>query len=184
MTKRTVYFIRHGESTDNRDGLVGGAESDSLLTEEGKQQAKDTARELQGIQFDLVVISPLSRVRQTADIIMRELNLALPVVVKQEFIEKYVGEFAGQPYPLYKAFKLTGGTSGESEIEMQDRVRSGLEWLKQQPFTNALVVSHSATIANVRTIIENLPLSQLASVPRLKNGEIYKIFADDIPPLK
>ncbi len=37
---KTIYFVRHGETQANVDGLIAGGEFESQLTENGINQAK------------------------------------------------------------------------------------------------------------------------------------------------
>lgn len=60
---KTVYFVRHGECVANTKGVIAGLGDDSPLTELGRSQAKETAQNLKGISFDLVISSPMSLVR-------------------------------------------------------------------------------------------------------------------------
>lgn len=63
---------------------------------------------------------------------------------------------------------------------MQNRVRQGLEWLRQQDFTNALVVTHNGTVRMIRTVLENLPAKDFAQIPQLGNGEYHNVDLDEI----
>lgn len=172
---KTVYFVRHGECIANVKGVIAGKGDDSPLTELGKTQAKETAQNLTGISFDLIVTSPMSRTTETTNIITEELGLKGGVISRPEFSEKDVGEFTGKPKEEYFAFEAAGGESGESTADMQDRVRQGLEWLKTQDFENALVVTHNGTVRMIRTVLENLPAKDFAKIQQLSNGEYLKV---------
>lgn len=71
---RTLYLIRHGvyDEEDPRDPDVGRA-----LTPEGEEQARLTGKRLAalGIRFDALHGSTMTRARQTAEIIGRELGM-------------------------------------------------------------------------------------------------------------
>lgn len=174
--EKNIYFIRHGECQANVDGVIAGASDDSPLTDFGRQQAKEAAYELKDITFDLIISSPLQRALDTAKIIAKELNIDTDeIIVSKEFIEKDVGPFTGKPKAEYYAFEKSGGETGETTIEMQDRVRQGLEWLRQQTFKNALVVTHNGTVRMARTVFENMPAKNFANMPQLSNGEYHKV---------
>ena len=72
----TLYLVRHGETEWNKTGIVMG-QSDSPLTEAGLEQAKTTARELKGVNFDAIFSSDLHRAHKTAEIIKLERELAI-----------------------------------------------------------------------------------------------------------
>jgi len=65
------YFVRHGESEGNRDGVIQGR-LPSLLTEKGRRQAREAGAWFKDNPPDLVLTSPLTRARETADIIAAE----------------------------------------------------------------------------------------------------------------
>jgi len=58
-----IYFVRHGESEANLKGVFAGQQENSILSEKGKIQAKETANKikLEGIKIDLIISSPLKR---------------------------------------------------------------------------------------------------------------------------
>lgn len=172
---KTVYFVRHGECVANVMGVIAGRGDNSPLTELGRKQAKETAQNLKGIDFDLIISSPMSRAVGTATIITQELSIKSDIITRPEFSEKDVGDFTGKTKEEYFAFEAAGGEAGETTSEMQKRVRKGLDWLRQQNFANALVVTHNGTIRMIRTVLENLPAKDFAKIEQLGNGEYYKI---------
>ena len=73
-----VYFIRHGETDWNRQGLIQGW-TDTPLNDTGHRQARAVAQALldvPGLSPDWnFVVSPLRRVRQTMAHVVDELHL-------------------------------------------------------------------------------------------------------------
>ena len=68
MPPKSVFCIRHGESTFNasfRETGVDPLHFDAPLTEAGRQQAREAREQLRGIPFELVVTSPFTRALQT-----------------------------------------------------------------------------------------------------------------------
>ena len=65
-----IYFIRHGQTETNKEHKLQGR-SDIPLNETGREQAASAAAwfRSQGITFDLVYSSPLTRAKDTAGII-------------------------------------------------------------------------------------------------------------------
>ena len=64
-TSKTLYLIRHGQSLANRDYDESSAYQDAGLTEQGIAQARALQKELEELQLELVVVSPLTRALQT-----------------------------------------------------------------------------------------------------------------------
>ncbi len=71
-----LYLVRHGETQWNKEGRIQG-HSDIPLNEYGKYLAKETARGLSRIPFDLAYTSPLIRAKETAEIILEGRNIKI-----------------------------------------------------------------------------------------------------------
>lgn len=87
-----LFTVRHGLTELNRDKRVGGR-YDAPLIEEGRRQAREANGSLNGIPFDVVISSPLSRALETAEIIAgvrRE-----DIVVEDGCTERSFGEMEG-----------------------------------------------------------------------------------------
>lgn len=70
MAEIELYLIRHGLAGER--GTFAN-DDERPLTEEGKKKTRQVAKRLQelGLQFDLMLTSPLVRAQQTADILMK-----------------------------------------------------------------------------------------------------------------
>lgn len=64
LQKKTVYFVRHGQSNDNAAAVMQSVHSP--LSDLGKIQAGQIADRLAEIPFDTLIASPLKRTKQTA----------------------------------------------------------------------------------------------------------------------
>lgn len=101
-----IYLVRHGQTLQNRAGLLQGR-SDFPLNEMGREQARRVGaffRE-QGVRFDAVYTSPLRRAVQTAALIAGE---TVPLRVDERLIEMDYGPYEGMdlraPAPEVLAF--------------------------------------------------------------------------------
>lgn len=95
------YIVRHGETEWNTKGLLQG-HNDSPLTKRGEEQARETAKILQNIKFDLAFSSDLLRAKRTIEIIALEKKLA--VETTKLLRERNFGKYEGQPYAALKTF--------------------------------------------------------------------------------
>jgi broad specificity phosphatase PhoE len=87
-------FVRHGQSQANAAGRV--AKPDSLLTETGLQQARETGYKLRGMGIKTIVCSPFPRAQQTAETIAAELGIDIAhIVVIDELHERRMGKLEG-----------------------------------------------------------------------------------------
>ncbi|MEY2984379.1 MAG: hypothetical protein RLZZ568_996 [Cyanobacteriota bacterium] len=66
-----LYFIRHGIAAERRADLPDG---DRRLTAKGSEKTRRVAQRLQkiGIEFDLILSSPLTRAQQTAQLFIEQ----------------------------------------------------------------------------------------------------------------
>jgi phosphohistidine phosphatase len=95
-----VYLVRHGIAVER----IGGAilnDSQRPLTDEGKQETKHVAQGLKklGIGADLVVTSPLTRAKQTGEIIKDVLGCQEDLKITDSLAP------AGNASDLYKFMK-------------------------------------------------------------------------------
>ena len=87
-TTYSIVFVRHGESEGNVKQFFQG-QVDYPLTDLGRNQAKLLSQKWiqDGIQFDQVISSPLSRAFETAQILSTALKIPLrsdsPYLVRQ-----------------------------------------------------------------------------------------------------
>ncbi len=146
-------FLRHGESVGNAESRWQG-QSDYPLTEKGKAQAHALAKRLksEGAKFDLAISSPLTRAKETAEIIASALN------VKVEFdpiwLERNIGEMEGltadevhkKPRPSYVTPYDSVGGDGEGDWELYLRAGQALHALLHRPPGSYLIVSHGGLL--------------------------------------
>ena len=71
-----IYIIRHGETVWNKSRLLQ-VSRDIPLCEAGINIAKERAKELENIDFDVIYSSPLSRAYETACIIRGDRNIEI-----------------------------------------------------------------------------------------------------------
>ena len=77
MGRKIIYFVRHGESEFNAEGIRQGPEGS--LTSRGKEQALETAKKFPKHKGKPQVIfaSPYQRTKETAEIIAKELGMKI-----------------------------------------------------------------------------------------------------------
>ena len=89
----TLAFIRHGQTDWNLNKQLQGS-SDIPLNDTGRAQARDAVATLEGVDWEVIVSSPLSRARETAAIIAAGLQIELGPAY-DELIERAYGEGEG-----------------------------------------------------------------------------------------
>jgi broad specificity phosphatase PhoE len=147
-----LILVRHGESHANRHRIF--AEDHTPLTDLGRKQALEVASRIASrFRPVAVVSSPLARAHQTAEIISRELGLAVEIVLGLE--ESDFGFLKGQSYEVYHRHIQQDPTfdknamwrwvpeGGESTEQAGRRVVPVLEQLAaRHPEDEILVVCH------------------------------------------
>lgn len=89
----TIYLVRHGESEANAANIRG---TDTPLTKKGREQAVDFAKKFKIGYFDAIFSSPLSRAKETAEIIAMEHKLT--IATKEALKERHSGILEGKKY--------------------------------------------------------------------------------------
>lgn len=161
MDSRNKYFIitllRHGESVGNAESRWQG-QAEFPLTERGRAQARALAErwKKEKMHFDFVISSPLSRAKETAEIIASALNLNIEF--EELWLERHNGQFSGltaqevqdnfdQP-DFYTPYDSVGG-DGEGDWELFLRAGQALHNLLKREPARYLIVSHGGLLNQV-----------------------------------
>lgn len=96
----TIYLVRHGETDNNKQGIIQGAKVDAPLNSTGIKQAKAAAQKLKAVPFAAAFSSQAVRARKTAEIISLEHKLA---VTSQHLLrERGFGKLEGKSETIYQ----------------------------------------------------------------------------------
>ncbi len=149
----TVCWVRHGETDWNREGRLQGQE-DVPLNEHGRMQAAQCARHVAAMPWDAMVASPLSRARDTAEVIAREAGLS-PLPLWPDLMERHYGDGEGLTIAERRRRFPDGVIPGvESDAAFGRRIEAALARLAQDySGQRVLVVAHGGTINGVLGIV-------------------------------
>ena len=89
------FYVRHGQTDWNLARKMQGGQTERPLNETGIQQAEETRKILEGKEFDIVIVSPMKRAIQTAEIILDNRNV--PIITEERLRERKLGELEGNP---------------------------------------------------------------------------------------
>jgi broad specificity phosphatase PhoE len=203
-----LWLVRHGESMGNladAEAHASGAgrleldvrDPDVDLSDTGRAQARALGRHLAGLREDerptVVLSSPFTRARRTAELAVEELGL--PVRLDERLRERDFGAFDGmtgagirEQYPeearrrqlLGKFYYRPPG--GESWADVALRIRTVLA--TEAPVLDgerALLVAHQAVIMVTRYVLEGLDEQQLMELDRheqVANASLTRYDAD------
>lgn len=170
MTETILGLLRHGQTDWNIDLRLQGS-TDIPLNETGKAQAVAAAEVLQPEDWDVVIASPLSRARDTAEIVANKLGMR--VVIVPELIERSFGTAEGLDHAswrkLYESHVPIEGL--ESLEDLRARTNLLLDLIANEySGQRVLAVSHGAFIRKVLTIITSGELPREGE--RLSNASL------------
>lgn len=189
-----MYLIRHGETEFNVEGKFQG-QSDSPLTEDGKDQIYQVARMLKmelgdDIHNWEIISSPLGRAMDSTKILCETLAYDLNKVQTDERLaEVSVGDWAGLYIEDIKAQwpRLLEGTNhynwyfnslgGERYADVEGRVKAFLESVKDKE--KLIVVAHGVTSRIIRGLYQNLDKDEALSL-EVAHETFFKLADGDV----
>lgn len=161
MTKTTVGLLRHGQTDWNIDFRLQGI-TDIPLNHTGLTQAAVAATLLNASDWDFIATSPLTRARQTAEIVAGALQIR-EVAIEELLLERSFGEAEGLTHEEWKREFPDGmPPGGESLQVLRERANSLLaQLLEVYRGTRVLTISHGALIRKLVSIVSagELPLA-------------------------
>lgn len=152
-----LLLVRHGETEWNRNGQFQG-QIDIPLNDNGRQQGNKAAEFLKEVKIDFAVTSPMSRPKETAELILKH-HQNLELQLEDEFKEISHGLWEGQyepeiekSYPgLLSQWKTQPETvqmpEGENLEQVWSRVTAAWKKIVQsysKQSVTVLVVAHDA----------------------------------------
>lgn len=146
-----LYLVRHGQTDLNKKHIIQGI-TNAKLNDTGINQANNLKQEIDKLDIDLVISSPLVRTKETTNIILNNRNI--PIIYDDRIIERYAGDLEGKRDELYdhlKAWNYKLNTDLNANIEkvrdLLTRAELFLNDIKDKyPNKNILIVSHEAII--------------------------------------
>lgn len=169
-----LYITRHGETTWNVENKVCGR-PDVELTERGREQARELAEKVKGKGITRMLVSPLKRARETAQ--LANTYIQVPMEIEERLIEHSFGEMEGvqRSDPGFQAAKrniTTRFPGGESVLEVAHRIYSLLDEIPEKyPDETILLVCHGAVSRVVHTYFNDLEVNEFGKFS-LENCEL------------
>lgn len=170
-----IYITRHGATKWNSENRMQGWQ-DSDLTEKGIENAKKLGESLYDIDFDYIYCSPLGRAFDTAKYIRGNKNTE---IIKIEDLkemgfgiwegmdhEKVKELYPTQQFNFWNKPHLYEPEEGESFDELIQRVKKALyDIIDNSTGENILIVTHTAVIKAIYSIIKNYSIEDFWSKP-------------------
>ncbi len=164
MARKLFYMVRHGESLLNAEHIRQG--SDGSLSEKGKEQAIATGQRLARIHFDVMLVSPYQRTLETAELIAQYVKIKKPQELVDLLIERrnpseIVNKSSEDPHVaeivniIDKSYHADDYRYSDEEnfLDMKERAKRLLVYLRERPESKILVVTHSIFLKMVVAFI-------------------------------
>ncbi|MFH1894294.1 MAG: class I tRNA ligase family protein [Patescibacteria group bacterium] len=202
FSQNKYFVLRHGEYPGNVNKIANcwPEKTPLFLTKKGKGQIKRAAGKLKKEKIDLIFSSDLSRTKQTAEIVAKELGLT--VKFDKRLREENVGIFNGKPVKEFGRYidpekKLSplefyGGLfksappESEDYVDIEKRMFSFIKNAdKKYPGKNILIVSHERPITLLEKILSGQSLEEFVDVlvrkKDIKLGEVRELEFTKLP---
>jgi uncharacterized phosphatase len=177
MTNSTLGLLRHGQTDWNIDLRLQGT-TDIAMNQVGIEQVQNAAKHLDG-GWDLILSSPLSRARQTAEIVAEQIGIE-SVVIEPLLLERAFGIGEGLTYAEWgeKFAKLDDIPGAESRSNVESRARELLGHIEQNyAGAKVLAVSHGALI---RFVLSEVTAGAVPPAgERLQNASLHILHHGD-----
>ncbi len=169
----SFYFLRHGKTQANLDGLMCGGSWDIPLCDEGIQQATLISLAASKLLPRPVSIfsSPMIRAQKTAEIVAA--SYELPISIINDLREWEMGEWDRTPFEKVKDAFLGDGEppKGETRVIFRNRILNAIQacaHLGEPP----LIVSHGGVA---------LMLQEILSIPRTRVENCHILYFSSQP---
>ena len=177
MTNSTLGLLRHGQTDWNIDLRLQGT-TDIAMNQVGIEQVQNAAKHLDG-GWDLILSSPLSRARQTAEIVAEKIGIE-SIMIEPLLLERAFGIGEGLTYAEWgeKFAKLDDIPGAESRSDVERRARELLGHIEQNyAGAKVLAVSHGALIRFVLSEVTSGAVPPAGE--RLQNASLHILHHGD-----
>lgn len=181
--QREITMVRHGETVGDSSVRLYGA-TDIELSEHGRAQMRRAGAALRGVRFDKLVVSPLSRSRDSAAILLDGREPATTVVEAFREIDFgdwegwSVGEVAARDPETHHewqrgdlSFTFPGG---ESRRGFHERVHNAVYHALAESFERALWVLHKGIMKVAMSALLELSQEQTREIA-VDLGSIHRL---------
>lgn len=153
-----LYFIRHGQTVTNSLGVLTG-QTDTMLTDKGIEQARDGKAKLDGIKFDAVFSSDLTRAHETQKIMLPDYTAVTTPLLREYDLGILVGKSTAECREIYGEHLTNSFAThdyrffdGECAGDVKSRVCEFLEEILDKDYENVAVFCHSGVCKTMLSV--------------------------------
>ena len=184
----TLYVIRHGQTDWNIQNRLQGS-TDIPLNSTGHEQAKIAAKELENINFDIVISSPLERALDTAKHVNSSKYAEL--ITDSRLIERCFGNLEGKTGEDLKQLNFSiielldysinyNKYNVETVQDLFSRLENFIEYIKNNFKNKTILIStHNGVAQVLDVILNNLPKTTNLLDVSFKNCEFRRYLIDE-----
>lgn len=185
-----IYFIRHGESVDNKQEII--PKDNSALSIQGEKDIICVAKNLQKIFTNLIISSDQICALQTANILAKKLKLKIkkdPCLRERKFPQEIVGKREDNvsvkkilhTMHFHAQNEYWHYSNEENFIEFRNRAKKFLYDRIYPLNENIIIVSHAGFIRMIMCLIKYgdriswFDYDQIRNKTKIKSGSIIQI---------
>lgn len=172
-----LYVIRHGETNVNIENRINSL-NDSKLNETGISQAKMVGEKIKIIDYDLIICSPLTRTKQTANLLNYK---NAPILYDDRLLERDAGVFTERSVDeidtddWWNLNPKENYYDAESVKHVIDRIFEFLEYIKNNyKDKNIILVTHGGVSKAINCYFHGIPEDGNLEKYKHKNCEIQE----------
>ncbi len=166
-----LYFMRHGLSVMNQQGIFSSS-SDTSLAEEGIMQCHEAAKTFKGIRIDAIITSPLKRAYDSARIIAEDIGFPVDkIIVSDYLVERDFGPLEGTQYTRKHNLDQIDGVEHSTSVIV--RAEAAMQLINQLDADTVFVVGHGSIGRALRHITN--PDLDYSKATGFNNAEVIKL---------
>lgn len=169
-----IYLIRHTAVAVEQGICYGQKDVDLAVTY--AEELETVKKNLDGVEFDQIYTSPLTRAKRLANDIYPEKGIE-----DKRLMELNFGDWEGKiwdeikdPYlaKWMEDFVNLKCSNGESFVMLRDRVLDFWNEIKSKDYNKVAIFTHGGVIRTIQAIEKNIKLEDSFNIPTPAFGEI------------
>ncbi len=172
-----IYLIRHGLSEANVKGVFAGQKDDSVLVEQGIEEARGAGKKVLEMKLNVqrIVSSPSRRTKRTGGEVAEVIGFdKSKIIYDARIIEYDMGVLTGTPHHRVDSLTLISAEGAENVFDFRDRILGCVRDYIVLP-GDTLFISHGGVGRMLETIKEGKEPELFYDTPLWANASITPI---------
>lgn len=172
-----IYLLRHGETNWNLEGRMQG-QRDVMMNEKGISQIREAGESLavQNAEIDVIISSPLTRARRSAEIVADRLGYPLTEILTEPlFAERSFGDAEGMIYrEVENELRENRFANVESVEALYERAGKAFQkTIQGHEEKNILIVAHGGILKALLAAVTDRKITYEVPVANFNNGSLF-----------